>query len=153
MADQEYQIVPVTPKDSDKVLEHLHRFFCREEPLNIDIQLLGERGEDKCAELDNYCLGTIPEGTTLCLLLLLLLLLFIIIIIIIIVIIIIVIIIIIIDRLVGLVLACLNTDHEVASSIHGTSTNFKVWIRSGTGFTQPREDNWLATLLGSVGSD
>ena len=38
-------------------------------------------------------------------------------------------------------LACLTTDHEVAGSIPGTSTNFKMWIRSGTWSTQSREDN------------
>jgi hypothetical protein len=27
-----------------------------------------------------------------------------------------------------------------------------MWIKSGTGFTQPREDNWVATLLRSSGS-
>ena len=41
--------------------------------------------------------------------------------------------------------ACLTSDHEVACSIPGTYTNFKMWIRSGTGSTQPREDNWVAT--------
>ena len=30
---------------------------------------------------------------------------------------------------------------------------FKMWIRSGTGSTQPREDNWVATWLRSSGSD
>ena len=50
-------------------------------------------------------------------------------------------------------LACLTTDHEVVGSISGTSTNLKTWIRSGTGSTEPREDNWVAALLRSSGSD
>ena len=42
--------------------------------------------------------------------------------------------------------ACLTSDHEVAGSIPGTSTNLKkMKIRSGTGSTQPRQDNWVAT--------
>ena len=41
--------------------------------------------------------------------------------------------------------ACLTTDHEVAGSLPGTSTKFKMWIRFGTGSTQPRENNWIAT--------
>ena len=30
---------------------------------------------------------------------------------------------------------------------------FQMWTRSGTGSTQPREDNWIATWLRSSGSD
>ena len=40
-------------------------------------------------------------------------------------------------------IACPTTDHGIAGSIPGTSTNFK--FRSGTGSTQPRENNWVAT--------
>ena len=41
MSEQDYKIVQVTPKDTEKVLEHLRKFFFREEPLNICIKLLG----------------------------------------------------------------------------------------------------------------
>ena len=39
--------------------------------------------------------------------------------------------------------ACLTTNHEVAGSIPGTSPVL-MWIMSGRGSTQPREDNWVA---------
>ena len=41
--------------------------------------------------------------------------------------------------------ACLTTDHEVSGSIPGTSTNFKCRLGLKRGFTQPREDSWVAT--------
>lgn len=62
MSEPDYRIVPVTPKDTEKVLEHLRRFFFREEPLNICIKLLGENGDENCYELEQYCSQTIPEG-------------------------------------------------------------------------------------------
>jgi hypothetical protein len=64
MSEQDYRIVPVTPKDDEKVLEHLRRFFFREEPLNICIKLLGENWDETCVELEKYCVQTISEGTT-----------------------------------------------------------------------------------------
>lgn len=63
MSEQDYKIVQVTPKDTEKVLEHLRKFFFREEPLNICIKLLGEKGDENCYELEQYCAQTIPEGT------------------------------------------------------------------------------------------
>jgi hypothetical protein len=63
MSEQDYKIVQVTPKDVEVVLEHLRKFFFREEPLNICVKLLGERGDEECNELENYCVQTIPEGT------------------------------------------------------------------------------------------
>lgn len=62
MSELDYKIVHVTPKDTEKVLEHLRRFFFREEPLNICIKLLGENGDEDCYELEQYCSQTIPEG-------------------------------------------------------------------------------------------
>jgi hypothetical protein len=62
MSEPDYKIVHVTPKDTEKVLEHLRRFFFREEPLNIYIKLLGENGDEDCYELEEYCSQTIPEG-------------------------------------------------------------------------------------------
>lgn len=62
MSEPDYKIVHVTPKDTEKVLEHLRRFFFREEPLNICIKLLGENGDEDCYELEQYCSQTIPEG-------------------------------------------------------------------------------------------
>jgi hypothetical protein len=63
MSEPNYAIVPVRTKDTEKVLEHLRRFFFRQEPLNVYIKLLGENGDETCAELEKYCLQTIPEGT------------------------------------------------------------------------------------------
>lgn len=62
MSEPDYKIVHVTPKDTEKVLEHLRRFFFREEPLNIDVKLLGENGDEDCCELEEYCSQSIPEG-------------------------------------------------------------------------------------------
>jgi hypothetical protein len=65
MSEQNYRIVPMTPKDADSVLQHLRAFFFRQEPLNVCVKLLGESGDEACLELENYCLKTIPEGTAL----------------------------------------------------------------------------------------
>ena len=62
MSEPDYKIVPVTPKDTEKVLAHLRRFFFREEPLNICVKLLGENWDEDCYELEQYCSQTIPEG-------------------------------------------------------------------------------------------
>ena len=57
------------------------------------------------------------------------------------------------DRLVGLVVSM--SDYwswgRVFNSWH--FHKLKIWIRSGTGSTQPREDNWVATWWRSSGSD
>lgn len=63
MSEQDYKIEPITPKDADKVLEHLRTSFFREEPLNANVHLLGENGDERCLELEEYCIQTIPEGT------------------------------------------------------------------------------------------
>jgi len=62
MSQPDYKIVHVTPKDTEKVLEHLRRSFFIEEPLNICIQLLGENGDEDCPELEEYCSKSILEG-------------------------------------------------------------------------------------------
>jgi hypothetical protein len=64
MSEPSYTIVPITNNDNERVLEHLRRFFFRQEPLNVYIKLLGENGDETCAELEKFCLQTIPEGTT-----------------------------------------------------------------------------------------
>ena len=38
----------------------------------------------------------------------------------------------------------LTTNHEIGVRF-SQILKFKMWIRSGTGSTQPREDNWVAT--------
>lgn len=63
MSDQDYKIVPISQKDTEKVLDHLRKSFFREEPLNVDVKLLGERGDEECRELESYCVQSIPEGT------------------------------------------------------------------------------------------
>lgn len=65
MSEPSYTIVPVTTEDTERVLDHLRRFFFRQEPLNVYIKLLGESGNETCAELENYCVETILEGLSL----------------------------------------------------------------------------------------
>ncbi|PNF13874.1 hypothetical protein B7P43_G11475 [Cryptotermes secundus] len=65
MSEPSYTIVPVTTEDNEMVLDHLRRFFFRQEPLNVYIKLLGESGNETCAELENYCVETILEGLSL----------------------------------------------------------------------------------------
>jgi len=65
MSEPDYTIVHVTPDDTEKVLEHLRRFFFREEPLNVCVKLLGENGDEDCHELEEYCSQSIPEGLSL----------------------------------------------------------------------------------------
>nr|CAD7573690.1 unnamed protein product [Timema californicum] len=62
MSSEDYHITPISPKDRDHVVEFLRRTFFRDEPLNIDVQLLGEDGKDRCAELENYSVECINEG-------------------------------------------------------------------------------------------
>nr|CAD7431113.1 unnamed protein product [Timema monikensis] len=62
MSSEDYHITPLSPKDRDRVVEFLRRTFFRDEPLNIDVQLLGEDGKDRCAELENYSVECINEG-------------------------------------------------------------------------------------------
>lgn len=58
-----YDIVRISVQDSERVLDFLKKFFFRDEPLNICVGLLDEPGST-CAELESYCMNTIPEGSS-----------------------------------------------------------------------------------------
>lgn len=56
-----YTIVPITNKDVEKVVHFLRKFFFRDEPLNVAVELLDEPNAT-CQELEEYCVNCIPEG-------------------------------------------------------------------------------------------
>ncbi|KAG8338606.1 hypothetical protein J6590_000278 [Homalodisca vitripennis] len=56
-----YSIVPITNRDSDRVLDLLRRFFFRDEPLNVCVGLL-DNPQDTCEELEQYCMESIGDG-------------------------------------------------------------------------------------------
>ncbi|XP_031341811.1 dopamine N-acetyltransferase-like isoform X2 [Photinus pyralis] len=51
----------ITPADSDAVLEHLRKYFFRDEPLNLAVKLI-EFPDSTCVELEEYSLKSIKEG-------------------------------------------------------------------------------------------
>lgn len=55
-----YSIVPVTGNDTLSVADFLRKFFFRDEPLNVAIQLLEET--DSAAKLEKYCTGYLQYG-------------------------------------------------------------------------------------------
>lgn len=55
-----YSIVPITAKDKHTVAAFLRKFFFRDEPLNVAIQLLEET--DSAAKLENYCISYLQYG-------------------------------------------------------------------------------------------
>lgn len=56
-----YKIVPLTEKDTDKVIHFLRKFFFRDEPLNVAIGILDE-SNTTCPELEEYCTSCISDG-------------------------------------------------------------------------------------------
>ncbi|XP_046664487.1 arylalkylamine N-acetyltransferase 1-like isoform X3 [Homalodisca vitripennis] len=58
-----YSIVPITNRDSDRVLDLLRRFFFRDEPLNVCVGLL-DNPQDTCEELEQYCMESIGDGVS-----------------------------------------------------------------------------------------
>ncbi|XP_065201618.1 arylalkylamine N-acetyltransferase 1-like isoform X1 [Planococcus citri] len=56
-----YTIIPITNKDVEKVSLFLRKFFFRDEPLNVAVELLVEPNAT-CQELEEYCVSCIPEG-------------------------------------------------------------------------------------------
>ncbi|XP_054264813.1 arylalkylamine N-acetyltransferase 1-like isoform X2 [Macrosteles quadrilineatus] len=60
----DYSIVPISNRDSDRVLDFLRRFFFRDEPLNVCVGLL-DGPEETCPDLEQYCLDSIPDGVSL----------------------------------------------------------------------------------------
>ncbi|GLV35327.1 speck [Carabus blaptoides fortunei] len=59
-----YDIRPIKTDDTDKVIQFLRKFFFRDEPLNIEQNLL-ETDEDTCPELEGYSIKSMHEGISL----------------------------------------------------------------------------------------
>lgn len=55
-----YSIVPITVNDKETVAVFLRKFFFRDEPLNVAIELLEET--DSVTKLENYCIGYLQYG-------------------------------------------------------------------------------------------
>ncbi|XP_041981165.1 arylalkylamine N-acetyltransferase 1 [Aricia agestis] len=58
-----YSIRRITNSDREKVLDFLGRFFFRDEPLNIAVNLL-DGPEDRCYELEEYVSASLPDGVS-----------------------------------------------------------------------------------------
>ncbi|KAB0799470.1 hypothetical protein PPYR_07350 [Photinus pyralis] len=63
-APEPYEIKTITNADSDALLGHLRKFFFKDEPLNVAVQLI-EYENSTCPELERYSLKSIKEGTSL----------------------------------------------------------------------------------------
>ncbi|XP_025423942.1 dopamine N-acetyltransferase-like isoform X2 [Sipha flava] len=61
-AKYSYSIVPITANDKQTVANFLKKFFFRDEPLNVAIQLLEEI--DSATKLEKYCIGYLKYGMT-----------------------------------------------------------------------------------------
>lgn len=59
-AKYSYSIVPITANDKQTVATFLRKFFFRDEPLNVAIQLLEET--DSATKLEKYCVGYLQYG-------------------------------------------------------------------------------------------
>jgi len=59
-APSSYSIVPITANDKETVAAFLRKFFFRDEPLNVAIQLLEET--DSATKLENYCISYLQHG-------------------------------------------------------------------------------------------
>lgn len=57
-----YEIKLITDDDKEQVLDHLRRFFFRDEPLNVNIQLLQDR--ERCQDLEDYCIKGVGDGSS-----------------------------------------------------------------------------------------
>nr|ADD70323.1 arylalkylamine N-acetyltransferase type 1 protein [Bombyx mori]ADQ28098.1 arylalkylamine N-acetyltransferase short mutant [Bombyx mori] len=58
-----YTIQRLTYNDRDLVLKFLRRFFFRDEPMNLAVNLL-ETPESRCTELDDYAAATLSDGVS-----------------------------------------------------------------------------------------
>ncbi|KAF5294536.1 hypothetical protein FQR65_LT10728 [Abscondita terminalis] len=59
-----YEIRVITEADSDAIVLHLRKFFFKDEPLNIAVELTNSENSC-CEELENYSLKIVNEGTSL----------------------------------------------------------------------------------------
>ncbi|XP_063217850.1 arylalkylamine N-acetyltransferase 1-like, partial [Bacillus rossius redtenbacheri] len=58
----DFRVQPVGGGDRRRVVDFLRQFFFKDEPLNVDVQLLGADGADRCLELEEYSTGCLDEG-------------------------------------------------------------------------------------------
>ncbi|KAG6442464.1 dopamine N-acetyltransferase isoform X2 [Manduca sexta] len=58
-----YSIRRMTTNDRDLTLKYLRRFFFRDEPMNLAVNLL-ETSESRCIELEDYAAGTLEDGVS-----------------------------------------------------------------------------------------
>ncbi|KAJ8720323.1 hypothetical protein PYW07_012366 [Mythimna separata] len=59
-----YHVRTITAKDKERTLDFLRRFFFRDEPLNLAVNLL-ETPTSRCIELEEYASSSIDEGVSL----------------------------------------------------------------------------------------
>ncbi|KAF5282072.1 hypothetical protein FQA39_LY00597 [Lamprigera yunnana] len=62
-APELYDIQVITQNDSTAVIDHLRKFFFKDEPLNVAVNLLDQNLT--CEELETYSVKSIHEGTSL----------------------------------------------------------------------------------------
>lgn len=60
MSEVIYNIVPTTAEDKQVVIEFLRKFFFRDEPLILGINMLEDT--DSLAKLENYCFNFVDNG-------------------------------------------------------------------------------------------
>ncbi|CAK1543195.1 unnamed protein product [Leptosia nina] len=58
-----YTLRKLTTNDKESVIDFLRRFFFRDEPLNLTINLL-ETPESRCMELEEYAASTLQDGVS-----------------------------------------------------------------------------------------
>ncbi|XP_026730350.1 dopamine N-acetyltransferase-like isoform X2 [Trichoplusia ni] len=63
MAKPSYTIKKITPEDKERMLKFLRRFFFRDEPMNLAVNLL-ETPECRCLELEEYAASTLEDGVS-----------------------------------------------------------------------------------------
>ncbi|XP_026479722.1 dopamine N-acetyltransferase-like [Ctenocephalides felis] len=59
-----YSIQPLTVEHHERALEHLRKYFFRDEPLNVNMGLLSKE-DDRCIELEEYALTSMKKGVSL----------------------------------------------------------------------------------------
>jgi len=59
-----YEVRIVTEKDSEQIIDHLRKFFFKDEPLNVSVKLI-ESDDSRCPELESYSIKSIKDGISL----------------------------------------------------------------------------------------
>ncbi|XP_075976709.1 arylalkylamine N-acetyltransferase 1-like isoform X2 [Anticarsia gemmatalis] len=63
MSQPSYTIRTISPDEKDRVIKFLRRFFFRDEPMNLAVNLL-ETADSRCAELEEYAASTLEDGVS-----------------------------------------------------------------------------------------